>query len=342
MPQTHRIDCHVHYHATAFADLLLAHQGTTGANVPIRGFVASRPAWRDLDALREAMDQTEVELGVIIPIAGTLLGLRTAGMGATEAFNRSMSEDLERGGQGRFLAAAVVDPFGGKDEVAELDRSLQLPHIGAIGLVASYDGTALDDPLFEPLWEVARDHDVPVLVHPSTVARNWVEALRLDHNILEAGVGFLLDDALCILRMVLNGTFDRWPDVRFMFCQLGGFAHACCARWDFHRQQQRLMSAAPGRPLPHWADHALEEYLSRLWLDTHSQDRHIMRLTMEVAGEDAIVLGGDYPLTLPEGGVLHAMTELEALGVSEQTRTKVERENALRLLGATRTSSTSR
>jgi predicted TIM-barrel fold metal-dependent hydrolase len=333
MPAPHRVDCHVHYHASAFADMLLAHQGTTGRDVPIRGFVASRPAWRDLNALREVMDQTEVELGVIIPIAGTLLGLQRAGAGASEAYNRSLSEDLERGGQGRFLGAAVVDPFGGGDEVAQLDRSLALPHIGAIGLVASYEGVALDDGAFAPIWEVAGAHNVPVLVHPSLVARTWVDTLRLDHNVLEAGVGFLLDDALCILRMILSGTFDRFPDVRFMFCQLGGFAHACCARWDFHRKQQHLMAAAANRPVPDWANHALEEYLGRVWLDTHSQDRYIMRLVMDVAGEHTIVLGGDYPLTLPEDGVLYNMRELDALAPSSATRAKIERENALRLLG---------
>ncbi|HLG69718.1 MAG TPA: amidohydrolase family protein [Chloroflexota bacterium] len=329
----HRIDCHVHYHASAFADMLLSHQGTTGRDVPIRGFVASRPAWHDLDALREVMDQTEVELGVIIPIAGTLLALSRSGAGATEAYNRSLSDDLERAGQGRFLGAAVVDPFGGKDEVAQLDRSLKLPHIGAIGLVASYEGVALDDPAFEPLWEVAREHNVPVMVHPSLVARRWVDTLRLDHNVLEAGLGFLLDDALCILRLILNGTLDKFPDVRFMFCQLGGFATSCCARWDFHRKQRQLMSSTAGRPVPEWANHALEEYLGRIWLDTHSQDRNILRLALAVAGEHAVVLGGDYPLTLPEDGVLYNMAEIGALGLSPQTTAKIERDNALTLLG---------
>src|SRR5579862_9052765 len=275
MAAPHRIDCHVHYHASAFADLLLAHQGTTGRNVPIRGFVASRPAWRNLNALREVMDQTEVELGVIIPIAGTLMGLRTAGPGATEAYNRSLSEDLTAM-EGRFLGCAVVDPFGGKDEVAQLDRSLGLPNLGGIGLIASYDGIALDDAAFEPIWQVAKARNAPVLVHPSTVAPAWTETLRLDHNVLEAGLGFLLDDALCIMRMALNGTFDRYPDVRFMFCQLGGFAPACCARWDFYRKQHVLMSSTAGQPLPVWARHAFEDYLQRIWVDTHSQDRHIM------------------------------------------------------------------
>jgi predicted TIM-barrel fold metal-dependent hydrolase len=335
MAAPHRVDCHVHYHASAFAGRLLAHQGTTGRNVPIRGFVASRPAWRDLNALRQVMDQTEVELGVIIPVASTLAGLRAAGLGATEAYNRSLSEDLQPV-EGRFLGCAIVDPFGGKDEAAQLDRSLDLPNIGGIGLIASYDGIALDDPAFEPIWDVARAHDAPVLVHPSTVAPAWTETLRLDHNVLEAGLGFLLDDALCIMRMALHGTFDRFPDVRFMFCQLGGFAPACCARWDFHRKQHKLMSAAAGRALPDWATHAFEDYLSRIWVDTHSQDRHILQLVMQVAGDHTVVLGGDYPLTLPEDGVLHAMGELEALGVSAETRAKVERENALRLLGRQR------
>ena len=155
----------------------------------------------------------------------------------------------------------------------------------------------------------------------------------LFRSILEAGFGFLMDDALTILRMASNGTFDRFNDVRFMFCQLGGFAPACCARWDYHVKHQRTMSERSGQPLPRWANGVLREYLSHVWLDTHSQDRHILRLVMELLGDDGIVLGGDYPITPPEDGVPHVMAELDALGVSETTKHKIERENAERLLG---------
>ena len=327
-----RIDCHVHFHPPAFADLLLGFQSATSSNVPIRGFVASKPAWRELAALQQVMDETGVGLGVIIPTASVLDGLRPAGAGATEKYNQSMSAELGKA-DGRFIASALVDPFGGRDEIAQLNRSLALPHIGAVGLVASYDGVALDDAVFEPIWEVARAHDVPVLVHPSTVSPNWKQTLRLDSNFLEAGVGFLLDDALTILRMAISGTFDRFPVVRFMFCQLGGFAPACCARWDYHRKQQREMAQGSDRAVPGWANRALEDYLKRIWVDTHSQDRHILRLVMELIGDHVIVLGGDYPITPPEDGVLHVMSELDALGVSDQTRGKIERDNALRLLG---------
>ena len=128
-------------------------------------------------------------------------------------------------------------------------------------------------------------------------------------------------------------SFDRFSDVRFMFCQLGGFAPACSARWDYHAKHQRAMSQTTKQPLPRWANRTLREYLSRVWLDTHAQDRHILRLVLELLGDDVIVLGGDFPITPPEDGVLFAMGELEAMGVPESTRRKIEREKAQHLLG---------
>jgi predicted TIM-barrel fold metal-dependent hydrolase len=270
---------------------------------------------------------------VIIPPASLIERLRPAGADATEHFNRSMSDELAKQGQGRFRAAAIIDPLGGPEEVAQLERSLALPHMAAVGLVTSYDGRALDDPEFEPILEVARAHDVPVLIHPAQVAPPARQALRLAHPILVAGFGFLMEDALTILRMALNGTFDRFHDVRFMFCQLGGFAPACCARWDYHAKHQHIMSQATSQPLPAWANRTLQDYLSRVWLDTHSQDRHILRLVLELLGDDGIVLGGDFPITPPEDGVPYVMAELEALGVSDTTKRKIERENAEHLLG---------
>jgi predicted TIM-barrel fold metal-dependent hydrolase len=325
-----RIDCHVHFYPPAFADMLLA-EGSTPGNPMGRAVLAAKPEWRDLAALQKVMDATGVGLGVIIPPAGLVERLRPAGPGATEKFNQSMSSELAKSND-RFWAAAVVDPLGGAEEVAQLERSLSLPNIKATGLVASYDGRALDDAVFEPIFETARAHNVPVLVHPSLVTPAWRGALRLDNPVLAAGFGFLMDNALTILRMACSGTFDQFSDVRFMFCQLGGFAPACCARWDYHTKHQRALSERTGQPLPRWAAGDLQEYLSRIWLDTHSQDRHILRLVLELLGDDGIVLGGDFPITPTEDGVPYAMAQLDALGVSENTRRKIERNNAERLL----------
>jgi predicted TIM-barrel fold metal-dependent hydrolase len=325
-----RIDCHVHFYPPAFADMLLAENSTPG-NPMGRAVLAAKPEWRDLGALQKVMDETGVSLGVIIPPAGLVERLRPSGPDATERYNQSMSDELAKS-KDRFWAAAVIDPLGGADQVAQLERSLALPQLKAVGLVASYDGRALDDPVFEPIFETARAHDVPVLVHPSLVTPAWRETLRLSNPVLAAGFGFLMDNALAILRMACSGTFDKFMDVRFMFCQLGGFAPACCARWDYHTKHQRALSERSGQPLPRWAVGDLREYLSRIWLDTHSQDRHILRLVLDLLGDETIVLGGDFPITPTEDGVPYAMAELAALDVPESTRRKIERENAERLL----------
>lgn len=328
-----RIDCHIHYMPSGIGDRLRDHLAGRGA---LRAMVAAQPAWRDLSVHREFMDRSGVEIAVVLPYASEILsGLGSLGSSlneATEVYNRSMSRDMASS-SGRFLATAVVDPFGGKEAIAQLDRSLSLPGMVAIGLLASYDGVALDDPAFTAIFDVARHHDAAVMIHPSSVPRAWTEALRLDNSVLHSGLGFLLENTLCILRMATKGVFDRYHDVRFMFCQLGGVAPFMCGRWDYHRQQAKRLQKGLGAPLPGWVEKALAEHLSHLWLDTHSQDRHALSLVMAEAGDSCVVLGGDHPYTAFEDGIPYTLQELDALGLPASSRRKIERANAIDLLG---------
>ena len=333
MPREGRIDCHIHYMPSVFGDRLRAI--LAGDNV-LRSVVASRPAWRDLSVHRDLMQKSNVGIAIVLPYATELIrGLKSLGGSLNEnmeAYNRSMSEDLALT-NGQFLAAAVVDPFGGKEAIAQLDRSLSLPALVAIGLNASYEGISLDDPAFEPIFHVARNYDVPILVHPSSVAQSWADTLRLDNMFLRTGLGFFLDDALCIFRLAMNGVLDKYPDIRFMFCQLGGVTPICCGRWEYSREQAKILHQERGVPLPSWVNRTLGEVLSHLWLDTHTQDRHAMSLVIEEAGEHVIVLGGDHPYTPSDGGIPYAMKEIQAMGASAELTRKIERENALNLLG---------
>jgi predicted TIM-barrel fold metal-dependent hydrolase len=324
--------------ASKFQDRLL---GRSERMDPVRSVAAGRPAWRDLSVHEAMMDRSGVATGVILVHGADLLdGLRSLGGSmseALEAYNQSLSEDLAAT-NGRFLAAAGVDPFGGKEAIAQLDRSLKLPTMAAVGLVANYEGINLDDKAFEPIFEVARHHDVPVLIHPSTLPKEWIEALNLDNQFLRTGLGFFLDDALCILRMATNGTFDKFPEVRFMFCQAGGLAPYFCGRWVYHQRQLRHLHDEWGEPLPAWVDRTLSDYLSHLWLDTHTQDRYGMELVLAEAGDQSLVLGGDHPYTPEADGIPYALSELDALGLSEETRRKIERGNAEALFGERLTS----
>ncbi len=187
MSTIRRIDCNVHSLPSAFAEQLTRHRAGRGA---VQDIVAARPGWRDLSVHENLMGKSDVDVGIVVEHGSLLAGLRALGGSLNETvedYNRSMSEDLASH-NGKFLAAASVDPFGGKEAIRQLDRSLSLPAIVAIGLVASYDGIALDDPVFEPIFDLARDRDVPVLVHPSTVPDQWMKALRLDNMFLRGWI----------------------------------------------------------------------------------------------------------------------------------------------------------
>src|SRR5437762_3245290 len=123
----------------------------------------------------------------------------------------------------------------------ELDRAVERGGLFGISLCTNINGRALDDPAYEPIFERARAWDMPLWVHPGTVPREWQQALGLSNRYLNSGLGFLLDDTLCILKMIVAGVFDRWWGVKFVFCQLGGLLPFMIGRFDqqlfFERRQ---------------------------------------------------------------------------------------------------------
>ncbi len=329
-----RVDCHVHYHPTGFGDVL--HDFAMRAGSDILRHVFERPAWRDLSALKRGMDRTGVDLALVIPTVTPIPGLRSLGRPiheVTARFNEGLSQELSATA-GRFVATAIVDPLGGDAEIAQLERSLSLPSIVGIGLMTNYDDVTLDDPRFEPIFQLAQDHDVAVTIHPGGAWPSWMKPLRLgETQFLRAGLGFYLADAMALFLMANAGIFERYPRVRFMFCQLGGVAPICCGRWEFQAKQEKLLHTRHGGELPLWASIDLRDVLSKVWLDTHTQDRWALELVIREAGPGGIVIGGDYPFTEPELGVEYTLAELDALGLAADTRKRIERDNALALLG---------
>jgi predicted TIM-barrel fold metal-dependent hydrolase len=154
-----RIDCHVHYIPTFMPNPLPVRDDGLDT-LDLMCITRSRPAFRNLRAMTEVMDLTGVDLGLIISTGtGDLMNMGPISE-ATAAYNKSMSEDLQAA-EGRFLATAIVDPLGGRLEIAQLERSLRLPNIAGIGLTTGKQRITLDDPRYTPIFELARDYGVP-------------------------------------------------------------------------------------------------------------------------------------------------------------------------------------
>jgi predicted TIM-barrel fold metal-dependent hydrolase len=328
------VDCHMHYMPPGFQQRQQIPPGRRQLGSPDSD---ARPGWSDLGELIGVMDGAGVDLGFLLTFPHHATPFRRDGEAIHQAigrYNAAMSADVEAHGNGRFVMAASIDPTTGIDGVKQLERDLQLPHVKGIALLTNYGDLWPDDDTFTPIYELARDHNVPVTLHPGSPFPTWRNAARLHESAaLGSGLGFFLVDVLAVFHMIHAGVFDRFPDVRFMFCQLGGGACNYCGRWEFHRLQAIEQAGLSKVEVPVWAKRSLSDVLSHVWMDTHTQDRHSIRLALEEAGEQSIVLGGDYPVSSVELGMQYMQTELSALELGNDVKRAIERGNALRLLG---------
>jgi predicted TIM-barrel fold metal-dependent hydrolase len=232
----------------------------------------------------------------------------------------------------RFVPAAAVDPFGGEAALRELDRAVEKLGLFGISLSTNVDGRALDDPVYEPIFARAKAWDMPLWVHPGQVPQAWQQALGLNNRYLNSGVGFLLDDMLCVVKMITAGVFDRWWGVKFVLCQLGGFLPFTMGRFDQQYFFERRACEQQNKPLPEYLQRRVAEYCQAFYVDTHTADASAIRCALDCMNADRIVLGGDYPISPPEVGLGYTIPQLDKVGLSSGDRAKIERENAVRLL----------
>src|ERR1051325_9339301 len=190
-----RVDCHVHYQPSGFEQPRRA--GPAGGLLGSPDS-AMRPGWTDLGELRDVMEATGVDLGVILTFPHHATPFRRTDESVPQVigrYNRAVSDDLVARADHRFVATASIDPLSGPEGVVQLERDLQLPSMRGIALLTNYGDVTLDDSRFEPIFALARAYDVPCTVHPGSAWPSWRDAARLgESSFLQAGLGYFLAD----------------------------------------------------------------------------------------------------------------------------------------------------
>jgi len=159
-----------------------------------------------------------------------------------------------------------------------------------------------------------------------------VVPVRAPDVVAWVAMGFLLDDMLCLIKMITANVFDRWWGVKFVFCQLGGFLPFTMGRFDQQYFFERRVYEQEKRPMPEYLQRRVVEYCQAFYVDTHTADASAMRCALDCMSADRIVLGGDYPISPPEIGLGYTIPQLDKVGLSAGDRTKIERGNASKLL----------
>lgn len=168
--------------------------------------------------------------------------------------------------------------------LAELERALTA---GAKGVYVSANvgGMSLTDPRFVPIWKQIDARALPVLVHPA--APPGVAQMDMMRYNLVASIGFMFDTSLAISRMIFDGFFDTYTKVKIIAAHAGGALPYLKGRLDICFDNMPPCREKIGiRP---------SEYLPRLYYDSVTFTEGSLGLCLDVAGEDRLLYGSDYP-----------------------------------------------
>ncbi|MBI2189010.1 MAG: amidohydrolase family protein [Acidobacteria bacterium] len=190
--------------------------------------------------------------------------------------------------------------------VAMASSSLQFPDLAAqqledgvtrLGLRAAaigghVNGDDLSLPKFDPFWAKAAELGVIVFMHPGGADNIVREGALRGRGDLGNIIGNPLETTYFLTRLIFDGVFDRFPNLRVGAAHAGGYLPSYVMRTDVACDVRNNASCA-NRKKP-------REYLrSQVFVDTMVFSDEGLRHLVNEMGVSQIVYGTDNPLNWP-------------------------------------------
>jgi aminocarboxymuconate-semialdehyde decarboxylase len=280
-------------------------------NVAVRGH-------RDLAYRQEVLDTLGVTMQVVtLTTPGTHVETPATAARLASMVNDEFREAIDTRGT-RFTALATLplnDPAAALKEFRRATGPLALP--GAM-LFSNINGVALSDPRFWPIYEAANDIGAVLYIHPA----HPVNVDMMQEYWLMPLVGFLFDTTLAASSLVFSGVPDRFPNIKWALCHLGGAIPYLAERLDRGFQAFKECRVNIDRPP--------SDYLRQFYYDTVNFNQGALKLAIEFAGADHILAGSDYPHQI--GSISSMLEAIGKLPVTDDEREGIRWRNAARLL----------
>ncbi|MDP3762025.1 MAG: amidohydrolase family protein [Ramlibacter sp.] len=202
--------------------------------------------------------------------------------------------------------------------VEELERSCAKGAAGVM-VLANVAGKSLTDPMFAPIWAEIDKRALPVLVHPTDPPGvDYMDMTKFD---LSWSVGFMMDTTLAITRMIFEGFFDQYPNMKVIASHGGGTLPYLVGRFE-KGDEVELASRRQMKRKP-------TDYLRHIYYDSITYDVRSLKYLISIVGEDHVMLGTDWPHWVHDTKGAFANTEQ----LPEAQMKAVRAGNAVRVFG---------
>jgi len=274
------------------------------------------PPHFDFDLRIRNMDDARVDIAVItMSTPSAFWGDEAVSTQAARIANDDFSAEQARHPD-RIRWMATLPWEYPEAAVAELDRACGMGAVGVL-VLGNINGRHLTDPLFVPVWKAIDERALPVLLHPTVPP--GVDALAMSQFAMVGSIGFMVDTSVAVVRMIGDGFFDRFPNVKLIAAHAGATLPYLVGRLDRVYETTKRARVNISRPP--------SEYLREIYYDSVCYRQDALQMCVDVGGEDRVLYGSDYPYNY--GDMKGILARVDAL--SPGVRDKVRSGNALRI-----------
>ena len=153
-------------------------------------------------------------------------------------------------------------------------------------------GEDLSDPKYDPFWAKAQELGVAVFMHPQA-AENVVKPDGLNgRGDLGNIIGNPLETAVFLTRMMLNGTLDRFPELKICAAHGGGYLPSYLGRFEVACQVRNNANCVNKK-------HPSEYLKSQILVDSIVVSEEGLRHLVAEVGAGQVLFGTDEPFNWP-------------------------------------------
>ena len=278
--------------------------------------------WGNVEKQLEAMEMAGIDCSILsypttdVSLAGKLTVSQEASV-----YNKAMGLITRRYPDKFSWTALSPDSNGAVKD--ELKRAKEEGGAQGISLASSYSGVYLDDQRFYPLYETALDLGLPLFIHPTT--NQPIGCERVEDPLLTPVIEFPFDLTMCVGKLLVSGTLDRFSDLTLVFFHFAGVLPFLRERFDTtYGMLRRRGYVRDLKGLP-------SEHLRKVYVDVSgTASPSIINCALELFDADHILWGSDYPGN-PKAS--DSIVNIEKIPIPESQKTAILGENSKRITG---------
>lgn len=187
----------------------------------------------------------------------------------------------------KYFAATASIPLQSVDlAVAELTRAVKDLGMKGAQIGSNVNGKDLDDPSLAPFWKAVSDLDCVILMH----SNNPAGGERLKDYYLANMIGNRFEVTLAACRLIFSGTMDRFPNLKIVAGQGGGYLPYAAGRmdhaWRAEEAPKKNVKVPPST------------YIPRFYFDSITQRESEFDYLVSQVGLDRVAIGTDAPFDM--------------------------------------------